>query len=439
MQYHDIKILILSILCLGGDFTNGNGTGGESIYGTKFADENFIARHDRPGLLSMANSGSNTNGSQFFITFKECAHLNGRHVVFGRVKEGMETLKVIEMVATDGNDCPRSPILIVDCGQLGLEEKLEDYPLTSSSSSSLANRKHPLAPSTSTTTSNLATGATAETLKHTLPYESKHTEDEPEAVEEEESTIDYETQTANMSVIQKKLFNLRMKINASRKANKDETIAEYRRHTDPKYDAKQRYLEKKNATDTAAAAAAEQGHITASGTATSNNTSGNLKDKKMKELMNVTAEATEKYKEKLQIKQDSASTFGWEAFTAEADYRAYEKQLGKLPSAATTSGATSATAVRGRGGAGDVTTDSSTLLKYGSNSTVSAAGLNRLGKYMEDREAAREKHSRRRMHIDSIETDAINEDNAVFNKKIKRTFDKYTVEIRQNLERGTAL
>jgi cyclophilin family peptidyl-prolyl cis-trans isomerase len=100
----------------GGDYTNHNGTGGESIYGRKFPDENFILKHDRPYLLSMANSGEDTNGSQFFITTSETPHLDGKHVVFGEVVGGFDLVYYLNNTETDTKDCPINKIIIKDCG-----------------------------------------------------------------------------------------------------------------------------------------------------------------------------------------------------------------------------------------------------------------------------------------------------------------------------------
>ncbi|KAL3103227.1 hypothetical protein niasHS_002417 [Heterodera schachtii] len=109
--------VIPSFMLQGGDFTRGNGTGGESIYGEKFPDENFKEKHTVPGLLSMANAGPNTNGSQFFITTVKTEWLDGKHVVFGRVVEGMDVVKQVE---AQGNQSGKTAneITIADCGQL---------------------------------------------------------------------------------------------------------------------------------------------------------------------------------------------------------------------------------------------------------------------------------------------------------------------------------
>ncbi|XP_012735608.2 NK-tumor recognition protein isoform X1 [Fundulus heteroclitus] len=110
--------VVKKFMIQGGDFTEGNGRGGESIYGGYFEDENFILKHDRAFLLSMANRGKNTNGSQFFITTKMAPHLDGVHVVFGLVISGFEVIKKIEKLKTDSASRPYADVRVVDCGQL---------------------------------------------------------------------------------------------------------------------------------------------------------------------------------------------------------------------------------------------------------------------------------------------------------------------------------
>ncbi|CEI99521.1 Putative Peptidyl-prolyl cis-trans isomerase [Rhizopus microsporus] len=110
--------VIKDFMVQGGDFLKGDGTGSLSIYGDKFPDENFIEKHNGAGLLSMANSGPNTNGCQFFITCDACNFLDGKHVVFGRLIDGLLTLRKIENVATGPNNKPKLPVKITECGQM---------------------------------------------------------------------------------------------------------------------------------------------------------------------------------------------------------------------------------------------------------------------------------------------------------------------------------
>jgi len=121
-----IHRIVPKFVLQGGDFSHGDGRGGESVHGETFEDEGFQHRHVGPGLLSMANRGPNTNGSQFFITLAPAPHLDGSHVVFGEVTKGMEIIRLIEQIETSENNRPKMPVKISDCGMVPVQSAGEE-------------------------------------------------------------------------------------------------------------------------------------------------------------------------------------------------------------------------------------------------------------------------------------------------------------------------
>jgi len=120
--------VIKGFMAQGGDFTNRNGTGGKSIYGEKFDDEQIWYPHTTKGVLSMANSGPNTNGSQFFICFGPTPHLDLKHTIFGRIIKGYDFIDKVEANPSDGGDKPLKGVTVVDCGELKGDDKVTPDP-----------------------------------------------------------------------------------------------------------------------------------------------------------------------------------------------------------------------------------------------------------------------------------------------------------------------
>jgi cyclophilin family peptidyl-prolyl cis-trans isomerase len=389
--------IISGFMAQGGDFTRGDGRGGESVYGSKFRDENFDMKHDEPYLLSMANSGPHTNGSQFFITFKATPHLDGKHVVFGRVVKGQEVMRLLENCAVDksAGDRPRKDVIISDCGQLGVEDEvLQEGKGTLSSS----NAKD--------------IGGAQDSDGH---EESAFTGGTGEQDKEEEDKEDLEQRMSAMNPMEKRLFALRLKMQQGRKANRAEVEHEFRRNKDPTYDARQRQAESKLKKLKEGAVGVSRG----AGLGEQGSGSEAL-------LVQTIAQA------EMQSKKDGDTTekqrrLDEDAYSSDIVYRSYEKLTEKLPQGGSSSSTSS--------GAGAESTAYGTFQA----AQVSREGVDRVSSHVVELEEARRNRKKRTRGMAGGDTDFINESNAKYNRIVDKAYGKYTSEIKQNIERGTAL
>ena len=202
--------LIPGFMVQGGDFTEGDGTGGESIYGKTFPDENFIHKHDRSGVLSMANAGPDTNGSQFFITMRTTPHLDFKHVVFGYVdlKASGSLLKKLEMVKTGTDDQPLVPLTIADCGLL---EEGDDVSSNAKAVEMKAKDEE----------------AEKQTVPDKIVREEGHPEGQPPVARESEmEERDEGKPLTKNETLRRRMQNLKMKMNQARQLNKQEVLRE---------------------------------------------------------------------------------------------------------------------------------------------------------------------------------------------------------------------
>lgn len=359
-------------------------------------------------MLSMANAGPNTNGSQFFLTFRDTPHLDGKHVVFGQLVEeggGMDVLRMIEAVATDGRDKPRMPVVVVECGQVGErvrdeeeEEEAEEVKVGVPGKEK-GKKKGQQEENEGDEDDFAEEEGKGQRGRATVQVEE-------EAVEEEEEVEEQEEDISGMTDAQRRLFQLKLRLNQGRKLNRLAVKEEHARKSTPNYEAKLRAEERKDSNERWRRELLSRGV------------------KPEEAYLFETAEAAGKKMAAAARKEKGKAAFGWDVFNQDALYKAYKKRLAKLPS---------------EGGEGKKRGEEPDPLAYGTAGKGDEEGLERLADELGEREKARKNFSRRRAEYEGADVTSINERNKMFNKKLKRAYDKYTVETRQNLERGTAL
>lgn len=413
--------VIPGFMAQGGDFTNFNGTGGESIYGPKFKDENFEKKHAGRGILSMANCGRHTNGSQFFLTFQTTAHLDRKHVVFGKLVEGNDVLTKIEQTRTGPQDRPIDEVRVIDCGEVinatatkaaSHEELVEEQSRVKSLITAVMNKgkvsakKGPSAPkpapAISTTAVSVAADGEIDISDVTTDDNDKNgTTSSGKGGSVEEGYPPEPPKDPR----QRKLWEIKMKLAAARKQNTREVTEEKKRFQAG--DSKK---------------AVDHHH-------------DDNKDKDGKEktpvnpeliedpLMFETAEVAAMRAKKGDKKKGGAAAFGWDVFNQDTLYRAYKSRLKNVQPNADK----------------DKIFRDANSLDYASNAQPTQGAIDHMVSELEQTAARRAKFSRRRGVNEDADIDSINERNRVFNKKVKRAFDQYTQEIKANIERGTAL
>jgi len=439
--------VIRGFMAQGGDFTRGDGTGGESIYGSKFADEDFTRLHDSAGLLSMANAGANTNGSQFFILFGPARHLDGKHVVFGKLTKGMDVLRQIERVNTRANDKPTAGVRITSCGEVDVTGSTFDSTTSSRSRKKVAasvpvsmmgkeelealmrtgfGKKRPKKPwqkegyrrskGQEVESAALAPKKTPADASKAPAAERTAADDVANDGREQQQQWVVDSAASGgltgpggraLTKREEALLELRQRMNVGRKQNTEEVKEEFLRFSDPSYKKKKRKEEWNKYKESRRKEMIERGDSTS--TLYINESADRAKAKSMKQ----------------REKKRKQAAFGWDVFNTDTLYKAYERRLDNLP--------------KKRFNSGVAITETAYELNYGDAPKPAEANLQAMTKDLEQMEDRRKNFSRRRTVNKDADVDYINERNRHFNKKIARAFDKYTVEIRQNLERGTAL
>jgi len=481
--------IIPKFMAQGGDFLNGDGTGSSSIYGRSFEDENFLLSHSQRGTLSMANSGPDTNGCQFFITFKATAHLDGRHVVFGYVdwredNESAAVLEKLEGVRTERRtDRPLAPVRIVECGVIEGKKKVGGIAGRASEGEGSKNvvgeaKKNKLMqaygdvnPASDgdeidldeeddemmegqkdenihTSSSSQKEGETNRVDADEIDLDDEN--DEPASVENladdsngqggSELAVPAVGKPSKKAALHKRLAALRTKINQSRTLNRREVHAEAARMGTDEASAQER--KRQNKEDRNARRKEYDTYVVgklcnAGGEDGANAADSKAEQKKMASLSQPAYDSIRQMNARAEKKERSVHGPD-DYYNPEGQYSNYERNLNSIrhiaPRRGGDSGAASATTLESY--------DPTLTNNNGNNASASdlseRVGAKRLASEMK-RRAEKRANKKGRIEFDAADVTSINDRNKRFNQKIGRNFDKHTAEIRQNLERGTAM
>ena len=459
----------------GGDFVNHDGTGSTSIYGFSFADENFLLSHSQRGTLSMANSGKDTNGCQFFISFRPTAHLDGRHVVFGCVDwredgESAAVLDKLERVRTDRrNDRPMEQVRITDCGIM--DEK--NNKSTAQQKSDIEGGKQILAGEAKKNKLLQAYGEknpTEDDDEIDLDDDGEEEDEEEEMKantmnknnvrdaeeidldeDNDEQQIDQQQQqltgdsemqndnnntnsskvSSKKAALQKRLAALRTKINQSRTLNRREVHAEATRMGTEEANLKER--KRQNKQDKQSRQAEYDMYVVGKLHDVGGGDDTKTEQKRLASLSQPAYDSIRQMNARSEKKEKSRYGVD-DYYNPEGQYANYDRNL---------------KSIRHRGVGSVATTTESydpTMMSSVNNTDPSSSqtkssardGAKRLANEMKRRHE-KKANQKRKIEFDETDVSYINDRNKKFNRKIGRNFDEHTAEIRQNLERGTAL